>query len=220
MTALETLFKHYAEAPSDINEHLPLLADLASRCDHVTEMGMRGAVSTTALLFGLSQRAEALYASQKVLPTQTLVSWDINPLAVVSQTVLDLVGFARVASVDFQPRVGNTLDIIIEPTDMLFIDTLHTARQLKRELERHGDPIERKVRKYIAFHDTETFGLRGEDGSEPGLRAAIQWFQKNTLPMWGVKYDHGNCNGLVVLERADVSPAPGINPDPGFPRFK
>src|SRR5262249_52269826 len=36
--------------PSDINEHLPVLYELAKDCDHITELGTRTGISTLALL--------------------------------------------------------------------------------------------------------------------------------------------------------------------------
>jgi hypothetical protein len=184
---LEDLFRSACDTPSDINEHLPRLRELAAECEHVTEFGMRGGVSTVAFL-----------AAQP----QTLVSWDINPYAVISQRSADLLSLA--GRTTFQPRVGDTLQITIEPTDLLFIDTWHVARQLKAELERHVDPECRpfSVRKYLAFHDTATFGMVGEDGTTPGLRAAIRWFQRcHSFPQWELLEDRQNNNGLVVLRR-------------------
>lgn len=182
---LADLFDLAASTPTDINEHLILLRSLASECEHVTEMGLRGANGSTV----------AFLAAQP----ETFISWDIDPAAVVSNsvaTLLQMTGRTR-----FQPRVGDTLKIRIEPTDLLFIDTLHTARQLKAELERHADPIEDTVKKYLVFHDTKTFGDTGEDGSTPGLRAAIRWLQKeHAFPIWQLVEDRENCNGLVVLK--------------------
>lgn len=183
---LDAHYRATCDRPSDINEHLPRLFELASKCEHVTEMGMRGANGSTV----------ALLAAQ---PAQ-FVSWDINPMAVVSQEVANLVAMNAFGGgrTFFQPRVGDTLQITIEETDLLFIDTLHTARQLKAELERHGGV----VRKYLAFHDTHTFGEVGEDGGM-GLRAAIRWFQKEHMfPLWQLIDDRRNNNGLAVLERA------------------
>ncbi len=172
--------------PSDINEHLPLLRKLAEDCEHVTEFGMRGGVSTAAFL---------------VAQPKTLVSWDVNPAAIVSQRCADLLAVAGRTS--FQPRVGDTLTIApIEPTDLLFIDTLHTGKQLIAELKRHVDPVSRPVSKYLVFHDTATFGMVGEDGQEPGLRAAIRFYQRNwAFPLWELIHDLPNNNGLVVLRR-------------------
>lgn len=176
--------------PSDINEHLPLLRSLAEKCEHVTEFGLRSANGSTV----------AFLAAQPA----KFVTWDIDPFSVVSQAVLDLI-VMRGRTV-FQPRVGSTIEIPpIEPTDLLFIDTIHTFEHLKRELEIHGDPKNQRVRKYIAFHDTVTFGTVGGDGSTPGLRAAIRWFQKcHSFPLWELMEDRQNCNGLVVLRRIDV----------------
>ena len=202
--ALDVKFKAAIAAGGDISEHLELLRELASRCDHVTEFGLRGANGSTV----------AFLAAQP----ETFISWDVNPWAVVQQPVAELISMA--GRTKFEPRVGDTRKINIEPTDLLFIDTYHTGEQLLAELKRHASPPENKVCKYLVFHDTATFGMKGEDGKEPGLRAAIRFFQKcYALPLWGLKYDLSNCNGLVVLERADVEPTPGINPDPGRGRF-
>lgn len=186
---LLTLYRAAVTTPSDIHEHLELLHTLATDCEHVTEFGMRGGVSTVAFL-----------AAQPAV----LVSWDVNPFAVVSQRTLDLLTYA--GRTRFEPRVGDTLKIPpCEPTDLLFIDTLHTYAQLRAELARHADPVSQSVKKYLVFHDTRTFGLVGEDGTEPGLRAAIRWFQKDhAFPLWQLAEDLPNNNGLVVLKRIDV----------------
>lgn len=188
---LEEYYQRCCTEQSDINEHLPLLRDLASECEHVTEFGLRWANGSTAA-FLAAQPAE-------------FISWDIDPAAITSQTVRDLATHA--GRTKFQPRCGNTLKIPpIEPTDLLFIDSFHTAKHLLRELERHVDPIVRPVRKYIVFHDTVTFGNRGEDGSEPGIRAAIRQFQRlHSFPLWNMVHakrgimDFKNNNGLIVI---------------------
>jgi len=195
-TSLEDLYQHAIQKPedptrppADIWEHLPLLRQLASKCDHVTEFGVREGMGSTVAFLAAQPRA--------------LVSWDVNPYSIVNQRIADLIW--RAGRTDFQPRVGGTLQIVIEPTDLLFIDTLHTYAHLRAELERHCDPVEQKVKKYLVFHDTATFGTKGEDGSEPGLRAAIRWYQKcHAFPLWELIEDRENNNGLVVLRRIDV----------------
>ena len=43
-------FHHKCGITSDINEHLPVLREYGDKVDHITEMGVRGIVSTYALL--------------------------------------------------------------------------------------------------------------------------------------------------------------------------
>lgn len=181
---LEKLYQLLCSTPSDINEHLPKLRELASSVDHVTEMGVRGAVSTVALLCG---------------QPDVLVSWDIDPAAIVNPMVAQLIEWSRESGTSFQPRVGSTVECSIEPTSLLFIDTLHTHDQLWAELNLHGDLVD----KYLAFHDTETFGYQGEDKKKPGLLLAIKNFQdaewlykKNS---WSEHYRSNANNGLYVL---------------------
>jgi len=178
-------------APTDICEHLSLLREMASKCDHVTEMGSRWMNGSTI----------ALLAAQP----KTLVCWDIDPTSILSDRAALLYNLR--GETNFQPRVGSTLEVEIEETDFLFIDTLHTYAHLRAELCRHGMNDQRvsKVRRYIAFHDTTTFGLQGEDGSEPGLRRAVLEFQKEqAFPLWKCIIDRSNNNGLVVLANIRV----------------
>lgn len=179
---LQQTYDILRQTPSDINEHLETLRKYAARCEHVTEIGMRGAVSTTALL--AAQPAK-------------LVSWDIDPWAVASANVQALLTIA--GRTKFQPRVGDSLEVTIEPTEFLFIDSLHTYIQLRSELKRHVAQVSR----YLAFHDVITFGKVGEDGSEPGLRAAIFELQRSRHPFveWTMVEDRENNNGLVVLQK-------------------
>lgn len=78
-----------------------------------------------------------------------------------------------------------------------FIDTLHTYDQLKQELRLHGN----KAKKFIAFHDTHTFGINGEDQKDKkGLLPAIIEFMIDN-PHWNFKIHKTNNNGMTVLER-------------------
>jgi hypothetical protein len=146
--ALEALFRRAVSTPSDINEHCVRLRELASECGHVTEFGMRPEASTVALLAG---------------GPGTLVSYDRRRHPLVD--LLEVV--ARPGGFRFEE--GDSLTAEIEETDLLFLDTVHTARQLSRELARHAG----RVRRRIVLHDTVTFGQVGEDGG-PGMCAALQ----------------------------------------------
>jgi hypothetical protein len=177
---IEKEFAEAATTPSDIHEHLPILYELAKDCNHIIEMGVRTGISTRAFL-----RVDA-----------KLISYDI----VTDQKVVDLINEAKKAGKDAAFIEADVLKIDIEETDLLFIDTWHTYEQLKQELSLHGN----KSRKYMVFHDTNTFGLKNEGGEAYGtsqglLPAIIEFLMVN--PHWRFKKFLTNNNGLTVLER-------------------
>lgn len=164
------------DTPSDINEHLPTLAALVPAGGHVTEMGVRRGVSTVAWLYG----GPAAY-----------VGYDVNAAPPRLRELAALEG------IQYEHRVASTLEVRpTEPTDILFIDTLHTYSQLRYELGIHG----RSARRNIVLHDTATYGNHDEGGGGRGLRPAIaDWLAWN--PEWFIAADYPNNNGLAVLER-------------------
>jgi hypothetical protein len=93
------------------------------------------------------------------------------------------------------------LDIEIEETDLLFIDTYHCYEQLKQELNLHSG----KVRKYIVFHDTYTYGRKGEnlsyqsfEGTKGILYAIEEFLEENKN--WEIVHDVDYNNGLIIIE--------------------
>lgn len=182
---MKTIERHYLKhctTRSDISEHMPILRSLSSECHHVTEFGVRSVISTWALLAGLMNRGVAT----------NLIGIDI----VRPRRDRDLRQLEKAASgsgVKFVFVQADDRCIEIEPTDMLFIDTLHTYKQLKEELARHAE----KVKKYIVLHDTETYGTLGENG-ETGINPAIEEFLAENR-RWRVLLRLTNCNGLTIL---------------------
>ncbi|CAG0993419.1 hypothetical protein BURK1_02394 [Burkholderiales bacterium] len=161
----------------DITEHLETLKRFAAEASHVTEMGVRDVVSTWSLLAGRPGKA---------------VCYDVHR----SPRVDDVEAVARDYGIAFDFVQRDVLDVDIEPTDLLFIDTVHTYDQLRAELDRHGN----KSRKYILLHDTTTYGEVGEDGRRPGLQAAIDEFLARNRH-WRVAERFAHNNGLTCLER-------------------
>lgn len=96
----------------------------------------------------------------------------------------------------FRFHRADVLNVEIEPTDLLFIDTWHTYDQLSAELRLHAG----KVRKWIVLHDTAKHAEVG-DGGQKGLRPAIEEFL--ALGTFRVAEVYENNNGLTVLERID-----------------
>lgn len=175
--APDTLLGWYQEAAqksSDINEHVPTLRALASQCEHVTEFGVRRGVSTVALLMGQPKR---------------LVSYDVAASPEIGPLM------QKRGACNFEFRIGDSRSAVIEPTDMLFIDTKHTGEQLAAELANAAG----KVRRWIVLHDTETFGEVGEDGG-PGLTYALRDFMRAN-PQWSVVKNDPKNNGLMILSQ-------------------
>src|SRR5262249_39811262 len=141
---LEYHFEFSKEKRSDINFLLPLLYDYARQCKHITEMGVRNVVSTYAFL---SARPSRMVSIDLVNP-EVFGEVNLNRIQILAHSVGTAWSFQE----------GDTRKITIENTDLLFIDTWHTYDQVKAELERHHE----KVSKYILFHDTVTYGTRGE----------------------------------------------------------
>ncbi len=175
---LEQKYNELCLNKSDINEHLPTLKKYAEECEHITEMGVRGIVSTYALLMGKPKK---------------LISYDIIPCNWLP--VKELVEGVS----DFEFKIGNTLEIEIEETDFLFIDTLHNYRQLSAELKLHAN----KVKKYIGFHDTTSFEFHGESYTgtkEDGIWLAIEEFLSENKD-WQLDVRYRNNNGLTIIKK-------------------
>ena len=172
--SLKSLFYYVCEMAPDIREHCPTLCNLAAKCDHVTEFGTRWGASTIAFLYGQPEK---------------LVCYDWHKKETVD-TLAELSG-----DTEFEFHKCSTLEIEIEETDLLFIDTLHTYSQLKQELALHSP----KSKKYIVMHDTVSFGIKGQRG-EDGLGRAIDEFLEENKE-WKVFKHYSNNNGLTILER-------------------
>lgn len=184
---LESLYLLAATTPSDINEHCETLRLLAQQCDVVVEFGMRHGVSTVALLAG---------------QPRSLMSVDLQFDPAAERFA------AHSGQTAFTFCRGSSLTIDIPECDLLFIDTKHTADQLWQELTRHSYC----VRRWIALHDTEIFGLSGEDAG-PGLLAALQRFLRR-FPEWRTVYHSRRNHGLTVLCREPFHPLPFAMSDP------
>jgi len=171
-------FNILTRTATDINEHLPMLYYLAQQCDHVTEFGVRTGASTLAFLHGLQGRPA------------TLRSYDINDQYGVQDSL------TRWTRVEWTFSICSTLSITrIEPTDLLFVDTLHNYDQVRQELALHGE----SARRWIVFHDTETFGTVGDDGGRGINQAITEWLEAK--PEWRIVYRTHRNNGLTVIER-------------------
>jgi N-acetylglucosaminyl-diphospho-decaprenol L-rhamnosyltransferase len=193
-------YKRRCKKPSDINEHLPTLARYASYCKHVTECGVRSAMSSYALAKGLVGRE----GTKLIQVDPSLHSNIIKFQGACADEGLQSVFYEQ-----------SDLECPIEETDLLFIDTWHIYGQLRRELARWHS----YVRKYIILHDTTSDEWHGETVREgydaerqsletgipvdeicKGLWPAVQEFLQEH-PEWIILERYTKNNGLTVLVR-------------------
>jgi hypothetical protein len=142
----------------------------ADQVDSIVEFGVYTGLSTCAWLMGNPKK---------------LRSYDITD---ANLSVLDELKFnAAHNQIDFEFALANSLEIDIEPCDLLFIDTVHTYDHCLEELNRHGE----KAQKYIVLHDPSDW---------PGVFAAAATYLHHNR-QWHI-VEHCNRNsGLLVLER-------------------
>lgn len=201
--SLGKIYDYFAGLPvnlCDIGEHMPLLKQLAKECPTVTEIGLGLIISTWGLLQGLSENT----ASERSYIGIDIVIPDSDNLDLASR-------LAEEEGINFRFVIGNDLYLEIEPTDLLFIDSMHTYCHLIHELETFSP----KVRKYIAMHDTsEPWGDKDDeeytgnyseyppqyDRDKRGLWPAISDFLSRH-PEWSLQERHLNCHGFTILKR-------------------
>jgi hypothetical protein len=170
------LYKESLAGRGDIFEHLPVLYKYGSLVNHITELGTKCGNSTTAFL--LSKPA-------------VIRTYDFKR----HTRILRLEAAAEEAGIDFLFEEKDVRTIQIEPTELLFIDTWHCYDQMKIELMEHAD----KASRFLIMHDTETFGIHGEN-APVGIWPAVSEYMREH-PEWELHEHRQNNNGLTVFRR-------------------
>lgn len=164
---------------------------MADGLNLAVEFGVKRGGSSSALLLG----------ADRVVSYDIVETREARELAVVAgERWTYLIQDARVADVT--------------ECDMIFLDSLHTYEQVSAELKAHGQ----KAKRYLAFHDTQTFGTVGADG-ETGRQKWTYFPGRGSVPMdclgirqaidehmiehpeWRIKAAYPDSHGLLVLER-------------------
>lgn len=185
-------YENHCNIKSDINEHLPTLLKYANECNHITEMGVRWVSSTWAFLMSNPDK---------------MISYDIAR----NEKIDNVIKLSNEYNINYEFIESDVLKVIIEKTDLLFIDTLHTYNQLIKELNLHSE----KVSKYIILHDTTSFGLideiiynhasdeiKNKPAFKQGLwNAVIEFLETENGKKWLLEYKYENNNGLTILKR-------------------
>ena len=204
MEKIKERYNYHCKTHTDINEHLPTLYAYATKCTSILETGVRGCISSWALLYGLLNNG----TTRKQLFLNDIHACNIKELLESNSNLS--------SSVDISYEWKNNLALDLKQSyDMVFIDTWHVYGQLKRELEKFA-PL---TNKYIVMHDTTVDEIYGEtircglnaerqskesgftvDEINCGLGKAIDEFLANHSE-WRLLAKYTNNNGLTILER-------------------
>jgi len=191
MEKINLIYENQCSTPSDINEHLPTLLKYANECEHITEMGVRWVSSTWPLLLSNPKK---------------MISYDI----VTHPQINEVINLSNEYGINYSFIETDVLNIQIESTDLLFIDTLHTYNQLVCELDIHSN----KCSKYIILHDTTYFGevdeiiyehasneIKNIETKKQGLwNAVLDFLDTENGNEWEVHERFTNNNGLTILK--------------------
>jgi hypothetical protein len=145
-------------------------AKYASMVDSVTEFGVYTGLSTTAFVSGKPLKVRSYDITRGYL------------------TVLhEIEACAEQLGVDFQFQIASSLEVDIEETDLLFIDTVHEKDYCLKELNLHHS----KAKKYIMLHDITAW---------PGVLQAAEEFM-STHPEWVIHERDDVGSGLLVISK-------------------
>ena len=221
MEIVEQKYNFLCKKGSDINEHLTTLYKYASKCESVAELGVRGVISTWALVYGLLKNGK----EKKTILLNDIVPCNIEELLEKTKH-LDI-------KVNYEWKNDLHLELN-ENVDLTFIDTWHVYGQLRREL----DKFSKITNKYIIMHDTTLDEWKGETmrrtlysmknmlGRLEGYdyrknKLAMQQSRETNIPVqeimlglwpaivefllknknWRLKERYINNNGLTILEK-------------------
>jgi len=170
-------FEEAKKTPSDFHEHVETLRSLALGCQHVTQIGIWGKPSRVALAFAMRTNTKFIDYSPSKRP-----EWE---------------ELKRLCGDIFEGREWPTSGLEIDETDLLFIDTYHTADETYSLLTKHAP----KVRKYLVIHTTSIFGEVGDNGG-PGVLVGIRAFLTQNR-QWTVIRNDENNYGLMIISKLD-----------------
>lgn len=144
---------------------------------------LRGCDSYTE--FGINQ-GTTLAAAMLENPT-TVRAYDIK-LGWYTQAAYLFTQYAEDHTIDYKVTESNTLDCLIDPVDVLYIDSYHKRAHLEKELAIHGN----KANRFIIFHDTL---------ARPELKGAVcQYVMANEE--WSIVTECDVSVGFMTIERA------------------
>lgn len=196
---LDTLFDTVKAQPRDLDQHADKLRELAGQVDHVTTFCKRREWD----VFLAAGRPNALRSHNQESNDPLIRT--LHQVIERTETRPDADRRIREYATDNHDSLG----IEIEETDLLVLDTEHTADRLDAELARHAE----RVRRWIVIRPTAAFGEHGECPGQQcaGLLPALRRFMRQN-PRWSVIYHSAAQFGLTVLgcQKQDKPKPPGM----------
>src|SRR5262245_57357776 len=172
-------YERFLAQDTDIRDHLRRLFEEARGT--VLELGVRGGVSTSALLAGVEQRGGEVW------------SVDVDPSCSTAYAAHPLWHFVCADSRDPAPLAAAGLPSEI---DVLFVDTLHEYDHVRDELAVWGPRVSRSG--IVLIHDTDTY---------PEVRHAAEDYARRR----GLHSEFlPSSNGLGVIHPAPVARPAGV----------
>lgn len=199
LTKADTELAKFVAKPSNINEHLETLRELARGQTVVAEFGSgTDCRSTLALIAG---RPERVLSYDLTTPSETL-RFNLGQYGADNGTV-----------VEFIEKDTGRLPTLDRDVDLLLIDSAHNCEQVTAELVLNAH----RVLDYIVFHDVVSFPFIDQafggnvtntepiSGDDTGVMRAVLLFLRDNVE-WTVAEFYQNNNGLLVLQRYDRRP--------------
>lgn len=201
---IESLFERVKNAPRDLDKHADAIRQMAGEAEHVTAFVKRWEWNPM-LAAGRPKRLIIHQAERSPVSRQ---------LHAAVKVETDAGAACMIETYTTHEGDGSaSLTTEIEPTDLLILDTVHSAERLTAELDRHAE----KVRKRILVRSTGAFGVKAEGEDKPGLFAAMRQFIEDN-PEWFVARHTREQWGWTLLSRDESDrPEKPIYPwPPGF----
>ena len=176
--SITEIFEEKCNDNSDICQHMPTLKEYAEKCNTIIELGVRSIVSTWAFL---AAKPKVLLSVDLYHPSYYL-NYDKEGCNI--ELVEKIAGEQGTI---FEFIEHDSITVKLPKCDLMFFDTLHTYEQLSAELKAHNT----NVKKYMIFHDTETF----KDELMPAINELLLYNSN-----WGIHKKYDNNNGLLILK--------------------
>lgn len=194
-------FVHLANHYHETSQHFATFYHFGSKCSRIVEFGVFLAFSSWAWVACKPAFLRCIDVERRPGGEWEAIEDTAPRLGIDFAFEIADTGHGALKQIAEERNVPISHELLIkEPynlpddTELLYIDSYHSYTHLKAELTIHGA----KVKKYILFHDTTTFGESHSFDGDKGLNYAIDEFLEANLNWEKIlKVEYGN--GCTVL---------------------